>query len=164
VLNLTKVENQTILTDVTTFNLSEQIRSAVLLFEEKWTEKQLELQLEFDEYTIDANEELLRHVWINLIDNAVKFAGRCGTVGVTVHEEHDRLVVAVSNTDSEIAPDKLERIFNKFYQGDESHATEGNGIGLAIVRRVVELHGGEVCAESANGLTTFTVQLPKRQG
>jgi signal transduction histidine kinase len=164
VLNLTKVENQTILTGVTSFNLSEQIRSSILLFEETWTEKNLDLQLDFEEYTVEANEELLRHVWINLIDNAVKFAGRCGTVGVTVHEEHDRLVVAVSNTDSEIAPDKLERIFNKFYQGDESHATEGNGIGLAIVRRVVELHGGEVCAESANGLTSFTVQLPKRQG
>ena len=164
VLNLTKVENQTILTGVTSFNLSEQIRSAILLFEEKWTAKNLDLQLDFDEYMIEANEELLRHVWINLIDNAVKFVGRCGTVAVTVHEEGEQLVVTVSNTDSEIAPEKLDRIFNKFYQGDESHATEGHGIGLAIVRRVVELHGGEIGARSYNGLTTFTVQLPKRQG
>lgn len=164
VLDLTKVENQTILTGITSFNLSEQIRSSILLLEQKWTEKNLDLQLDFEEYTVEANEELLRHVWMNLLDNAVKFAGRCGTVGVSIREEHDRLVVAISNTDSEIAPDKLGRIFNKFYQGDESHATEGNGIGLAIVKRVVDLHGGEVAAESVNGLTTFTVQLPKRQG
>ena len=73
VLNLTKVENQTILTNVSSFNLSEQIRSAILLFEEKWTEKSIDLQLDFDEHEIAANEELLKQVWINLIDNAVKF-------------------------------------------------------------------------------------------
>ena len=163
VLNLTKVENQTILTDVTRFNLSEQIRSAMLLFEQKWTEKNLDLRLDFGEYTVEANEELLRHVWINLLDNAVKFVGRCGTVSVTIREEHDRLEVAISNTDSEIPADQLDRIFHKFYQGDESHATEGNGIGLAIVHRVVTLHGGEVTVTSNAGLTTFTVLLPRAQ-
>ena len=163
VLNLTKVENQTILTDLSRFNLSEQVRSAVLLLEEKWAAKNIDLQLDFDEYMIEANEEMLKQVWINLIDNAVKFVPRCGTVELEVIDAGENLCVKVSNTGSEIPQDKLDKIFNKFYQADESHATQGNGIGLAIVKGIVELHNGKVCANSVNGITIFTVVLPKKQ-
>ena len=163
VLNLAKVENQAILTDLCEFNLSEQLRSSVLLLEGKWSNKDLNLVLDFPEYTLEANEELLRHVWINLLDNAIKFTEPRGTVSVAIKDIGDELAVSVSNTGKEIAPEKLERIFNKFYQADESHATEGNGIGLAVVKRVVELHSGSVEVISANGLTTFTVSLPKQQ-
>lgn len=163
VLNLTKVENQTILTDVSRFNLSEQVRSAVLLLEEKWTAKNIDLQLDFDEYVIEANEEMLKQVWINLIDNAVKFVPRCGTVDLEVYEKGEQLCVKVSNTGSEIPYDKQDKIFSKFYQVDESHATQGNGIGLAIVKSIVELHNGNVSVNSGNGVTTFTVVLPKKQ-
>lgn len=163
VLNLTKVENQTILTDVSKFNLSEQVRSAVLLLEEKWTQKNVDLQLDFDEYIIEANEEMLKQVWINLIDNAVKFVPRCGTVELEVLDMGESLRVKVSNTGSEIPPEKQERIFSKFYQADESHATQGNGIGLAIVKNIVELHNGEVSVNSGNGITSFFVTLPKEQ-
>lgn len=163
VLNLTKVENQTILTDVSCFNLSEQVRSAVLLLEEKWTNKNIDLQLDFDEFMIEANEEMLKEVWINLIDNAVKFVPRCGTVELEVLDAGKELCVKVSNTGSEILPEKQEKIFNKFYQADESHAMQGNGIGLAIVKRIVELHHGNISVNSGNGLTTFTVLLPKKQ-
>jgi signal transduction histidine kinase len=162
VLNLTKVENQTILSEVTAFNLSEQVRSAVLLLEAKWSEKNIDLQLDFDEHTVEGNEELLKQVWINLMDNAVKFSPRCGAVLLDVTEEGSTVRVTVSNTGPEIPPEKREKIFGKFYQGDESHATEGNGIGLAVVKRVVELHMGsiEVCSEG--GMNTFTVELHKR--
>ena len=163
VLCLTKVENQTILTDVSRFNISEQVRSAVLLLEEKWTSKNIDLQLDFDEYMIEANEEMLRQVWINLIDNAVKFVPRCGTVELEVLDEGESLCVKVSNTGNDIPPEKQEKIFAKFYQADESHATQGNGIGLAIVKRIVELHRGKVCVNSGNGITVFTVVLPKKQ-
>ena len=163
VLNLTKVENQTILTDVSRFNLSEQVRSAVLLLEEKWSSKNIDLQLDFDEYMIEANEEMLKQVWINLIDNAVKFVPRCGTVELEVLDVGENLCVKVSNTGIEIPPEKQEKIFAKFYQADESHATQGNGIGLAIVKSIVELHHGEVSVSSGNGITTFTVVLPKKQ-
>lgn len=163
VLNLTKVENQTILTDVSRFNISEQVRSAVLLLEEKWTSKNIDLQLDFDEFMIEANEELLKQVWINLIDNAVKFVPQCGTVGLEVVDQGETLCVKVSNTGSEIPYDKQEKIFNKFYQADESHATNGNGIGLAIVKRIVELHRGDVTVNSGDGVTTFIVTLPKKQ-
>ena len=163
VLCLTKVENQTILTDVSRFNISEQIRSAVLLLEEKWTGKNIDLQLDFDEYMIEANEEMLMQVWINLIDNAVKFVPRCGTVELEVYDTGDNLCVKVSNTGNDIPLEKQEKLFAKFYQADESHTTQGNGIGLAIVKRIVELHNGSVSVKSANGITTFTVMLPKKQ-
>lgn len=163
VLYLTKVENQTILTDIAPFNLSEQLRSAVLLLEEKWSEKNIELQLEFDELMIEANEEMLKQVWINLIDNAVKFAPRCGTVALKVLEAGESLCVKVSNTGIEIPQEQWEKIFAKFYQADASHALQGNGVGLAIVKRIVTLHKGEVSVNSGNGITTFTVVLPKKQ-
>jgi signal transduction histidine kinase len=163
VLNLTKVENQTILSEVTAFNLSEQVRSAVLLLEAKWSEKNIDLQLDFDEHTVEGNEELLKQVWINLMDNAVKFSPRCGAVLLDVTEEGSTVRVTVSNTGPEIPPEKREKIFGKFYQGDESHATEGNGIGLAIVKRVVDLHGGTVEITCKDGMTSFTVTLPRSQ-
>ena len=161
VMNLTKVENQTILTDLTTFNLSEQIRACVLLLEEKWSRKELDLDLEFPEYTIRANEELLKQVWINLLDNAIKFTPYGGTITVHIRPDgNGRLLTSVTNTGSTIPERDISRIFQKFYQGDTSHATRGNGVGLAIVRRIVELHHGAVWVESQNDVTTFTVALP----
>ncbi len=164
VLNLTKVENQTILTDMTEFNLSEQIRSCILLLSEKWEEKDIEFSLDFDEYTIHADAELLKQVWINLLGNAVKFTQIGGLVEVKIAERGNMFAVSVMNTGSEIAPEQRKKIFNKFYQADESHAGEGNGIGLAIVKRVTELHGGTVEVDSRDGTTTFTVCLPRAQG
>ena len=161
VLILTKVENQAILTDVSRFNLSEQVRSAVLLLEEKWTAKEIDLQLDFEEFMLEANEEMLKQVWINLIDNAIKFAPRGGTVAMEISEADKDMLVKVSNTGSEIPKEKRESIFQKFYQLDESHATQGNGIGLAIVKRIVELHGGSVGVNCEEGLVTFFVSLPK---
>ena len=163
VLSLSKVENQTILTEISRFNVSEQLRSALLLFEEKWSSKNIELELSFDEYFIEANEELLKQIWINLIDNALKFVPREGRIELDVCEQDDEICVKISNTGSEIPLDKQDKIFNKFYQTDESHATRGNGIGLAIVKRIVDLHSGEINVASGEGVTTFTVVLPKDQ-
>ena len=161
VLNLTKVDNQNILTDITRFNLSEQIRSSILLLENKWTKKDIDLRIDFEEHIIEANEELLKQVWINLIDNAVKFVPEKGIIELKISEDNNSLCVAISNTGNTIPPEKLTKIFNKFYQADESHATEGNGIGLAIVKKIVDLHGGGVTAVSENDLTVFSVVLPK---
>ena len=161
VLSLTKVENQTILTDVTEFNLSEQIRSCILMLERKWDSKNLDLQLEFGEHQVQANEELLKQVWINLLDNAIKFTPDGHTVQVRVSENEESLMVAIMNTGSEIPPEDQKKIFHKFYQADQSHATQGNGVGLAVVKRIVQLHGGEISVSSENEVTVFTVQLPK---
>lgn len=161
-LNLTRIESQTILTGLTEYNLSEQLRAAVLLLEQKWRRKGLELDLDFQEHTIWANEELLKQVWINLLDNAVKFSVDGGTVRVQIHEADGLLSVSVANEGPEIPPESRKKIFNKFYQADESHAAAGHGIGLAIVKRVVELHGGTVAVGTDRGETVFTVELPKR--
>jgi signal transduction histidine kinase len=160
VLNLTKIENQTILTGVTRFNVSEQIRSCVLLLEEKWTAKELGLSLDFDEYLISANEEMLRQVWINLLDNAVKFADRGGEIRVRITKGGEILLVSVANTGSTVPPEERERIFRKFYQTDKSHSVAGNGIGLAVVREIVKLHRGSVSVSGESGFTVFTVALP----
>lgn len=164
VLDMTKVENQTILTDVTRYNLSEQIRGSVLmLLEGKWAKKEIEFSVEFDEYMIVANQELLRHVWTNLLDNAIKFSPEGGTVEVTIRERGADLTVTVSNSGREIPREQFGKIFNKFYQADESHSAEGNGIGLALVKKITELHEGSVSVCSENGVTAFTVVLPKAQ-
>ena len=163
VLNLTKVENQAILTDRTEFNLSEQIRSCIVVLSEKWEQKEIEYVLEFDECSIHANEELMKQVWINLLGNAVKFSPKGGLIEVKIAEDALTTTVSIMNTGSEIAPEHQKKIFNKFYQADESHASEGNGIGLAIVKRITELHEGTVSVSSGNGTTTFTVVLPRTQ-
>jgi len=161
VLNLTKVENQTILTGVSEFNLSEQIRNCFLLLERKWSRKNITPELDFGEHTVRANEEMLKQVWINLIDNAVKFADEGTTVRVTITETEDHIFVSVSDTGVEIPPELKERIFQKFYQADESHSSEGNGVGLAVVKEVIKLHNGDVTVSSGNHKTVFTVSLPK---
>ena len=161
VLNLTKVENQTILTDVTEFNLSEQLRSCVILLEKKWDAKGLELRVDFDEYMIRGSMELLKQVWINLLDNAIKFSPVGGSISITIEKRERKVEVAVSNTGTAIPEENMGRIFDKFYQGDVSHSSEGSGVGLAIVKRIVQLHGGTVGVLSEKGVNTFRVELPE---
>lgn len=161
ILELTKVENQSILTDISHYNVSEQLRSALVLLEGKWSKLNIELDFDFDEYYISGNEELLKQVWINLLDNAIKFVDKGGMISAKIIPSENDLRIDISNTGTTIPFEKQKYIFNKFYQVDESHSTKGNGIGLAIVKRITELHKGSVSVKSENGLTTFTVCLPK---
>ncbi|MCH5189707.1 MAG: HAMP domain-containing histidine kinase [Oscillospiraceae bacterium] len=160
VLSLTKIENQVILTDISSFNLSEQIRNSVLLLQSKWEKKNLELILDFDEYYVNAHEEMLKQVWINIVDNAVKFTPENGKIEIDIRKQGQIITVSVINTGEPISEEKIPLIFNKFYQGDESHTSEGNGIGLAIVKHVVNLHHGEIKVKSQNGTTCFKLILP----
>lgn len=160
VLNLSRIENQTILGQTNRFNLSEQIRSCILLLERRWSAKHLDLSLDFGEYEIEADPELLKEIWINLLDNAVKFTPEYGLIRVTIQPGAEGIRVAVTNTGSTIPPEKKDRIFQKFYQADESHATQGNGVGLAIVKKVVDLHHGQLNVSCDENSTTFTVVLP----
>ena len=159
-LYLSKVESQGILTNKTQFNISEQIRSALLLLEKKWSQKSLSLSIDFDEFSVTANEDMLMHVWINIIDNAIKFATPKSELKISIESLDSRLSVAITNEGEAIKENELTLIFNKFYQSDKSRSTEGNGIGLSIVQHIVMLHSGKVYAKSANGKTTFTVELP----
>jgi len=163
VLALTRVENQTILSSTSHYNLSEQLRGSILLLAEKWERKDIDFALAFGELYIEAEEELLKQVWINLLDNAIKFSPPGGLVKLEIDEQPESITVAITNSGTEISPENRNRIFNKFYQADESHAGEGSGIGLAIVHRVVELHRGEVWVDCADGCCRFSVRLPRRR-
>ncbi len=162
VLNLTKIENQSILTDISTYNLSEQIRSAVLLLEDKWSKKDIDLNLDLGEYSITANEELLKQVWINLLDNAVKFSPEKERVDINLTDSTYTLTFTISNK-GYLSEENIKKIFNKFYQADESHAGEGSGVGLAIVKKITQLHRGHIEVTCKDSVTTFTLTLPKSQ-
>ena len=147
ILQLSKIENQSVLSQKHRYNLSEQIRNCVLLLEKKWK--------------IEADEDLLKQVWLNLIDNAVKFSEPDCAFRISIEKADNRIRVNVANTGPDIPEQSLPYIFDKFYQADESHSGKGNGIGLAVVKRIVKLHGGEVKAESSGGKTEFTVTIPQ---
>ena len=162
VLTLSKIENQSILREKTKYNISEQIRTCIVLLEKKWSKKNLDLILDFDEYYIEANNELMKQVFINLIDNAIKFSFDNKELVITILEKKNSIVVNIIDEGVEIKEENIEKIFNKFYQVDGSEFTEGNGIGLSIVKHIVELHNGKISAYSKNNKTTFTLELPKK--
>lgn len=159
VLNLTKIENQIILTNVTDFNLSEQLRTCVLMLEDKWLKKELDIEILFDEYTVNGNEELLKQVWINIIDNAIKFTPEGGMLKISASQTDTETKVSVFNTGSYIRKEDYVRIFSKFYQADTSHSGEGNGIGLATVKTIIQLHKGKIDVNSDDSGTEFVVTL-----
>lgn len=161
VLELTKLENQSILTCISTYNVSEQIRRVMVLLEKKWGSKNIVPALNFNEYMITANEELLKQVWINLIDNAIKFTPEAGELEIKISNDETSTHVDVINEGALISDEEKDRIFRKFYQCDKSHASEGNGIGLAIVKRIVDLHNGKVEVSSYNGRNIFSIIIPK---
>ena len=163
ILSLTKVENQTILTDVKEYNLSEQIRHSILVLEKKWTKKDLEICADFLEFMINGDQDLLKQVWLNLLDNAIKFSPAGGTVTVRLKRKPHTLEVSIINHGPKIQEVEVKRLFDKFWQGDTSHASEGTGVGLSIVRKIVELHKGIVQVSSTEAETIFTVLLPVKQ-
>ena len=159
ILNLTRIENQGILTGQTTFNISEQIRKCVLLLEKKWTKKGLQLDVDFDEYVVTANEDMFKQVWFNLLDNAIKFANVGGILRIGIEKLGGRIAVAISNEGQEISKEEQEKIFQKFYQSRSSDVKRGNGIGLSIVKHIVDLHKGSISVNCQDGFTTFTIEL-----
>ena len=160
VLYLSKLEKQAILTDRRRFDLSEQLRRVMALLDGRFAEKRLDVLFDSPEYFVSGNAEMLQQVWINLLDNAIKFSPDGGQIRVSVGQDGDQIRVRVSNQGDSIPPEVQAHIFDKFYQGDTSHATAGNGLGLSIVRRITELHGGEVTVRSSRGITTFEAALP----
>lgn len=163
ILKLNKLENQQIFPTPTEFDLSEQLCSCLLGFEDAWESKELEIETEIqDNVPMKSDPELLSLVWNNLISNAVKFTPHGGTVRVGMKAEGNFVVVSVSDTGCGMTPEVGQHIFEKFYQGDTSHATQGNGLGLALVKRVVDILGGEIGVQSVFGSgSTFTVKLKR---
>ncbi|AGC68666.1 alkaline phosphatase synthesis sensor protein PhoR [Thermoclostridium stercorarium subsp. stercorarium DSM 8532] len=164
VLLLTKIENQQFITNQAEYDLDEQIRNCIILLEKQWSKKNLEMNLNLSNVKIFSDEELLSHLWINLIDNAVKYTDDNGRISITLYETGDNIVFRISDNGKGMDEYTIKHIFDKFYQADKSRSTHGNGLGLSIVKRIVELCRGEITVDSKLGAgTTFTVILPKCQ-
>ena len=160
ILKLDKLENQQIFPEPTVYDLSEQLRECLLQFEDAWERKQLVIDADLEEVLIRADGELLTLVWNNLFSNAVKFSPRGGRINLTLRQEGGYAVVKVADNGAGMTPEVGRHIFERFYQGDASHATQGNGLGLALVKRVIDIIDGEISVASTLGQgTTFTVKL-----
>ena len=164
ILKLNKLENQQIFPRPKEFDLGEQLCECLLGFEDAWEKKNLEIETDIqDDVRIKSDPELLSLVWNNLISNAVKFTPEGGTVGVTLKADEKKVSVSVRDTGCGMTAETGKHIFEKFYQGDTSHATQGNGLGLALVKRVVDILGGEIAVQSVYGQgSTFTVSIRRR--
>ncbi len=163
ILKLNRLENQTIFPQKTVFDLGEQLCESLLQYESVWEKANIEIETDIeDEVKVEADAELLSLVWNNLFSNAFKFTGEGGKVSVSLTTDGNCAVVSVSDTGCGMPPEVGAHIFEKFYQGDTSRATQGNGLGLALVKRVVDIMQGEIGVESAVGKgTTFTVKIEK---
>ncbi len=161
ILKLNKLENQQIFPQPKEFDLGEQLCECLLGFEDAWEKKELEIETDIEEdVRIRSDPELLSLVWNNLISNAVKFTLEGGTIGVSLQTEGNTVTVSVRDTGCGMKPEVGQHIFEKFYQGDTSHATQGNGLGLALVKRVVDILNGEIGVQSVYGQgSTFTVKF-----
>lgn len=161
-LKLNKIEKQAILPAPEPYDLVQQISTCALLFEEQWDNKSIAFTADIEDYaTINADAGLLEIVWNNLFSNAVKFSEVGGSITLIQTSDTDTVTVSISDTGSGMTAETITHIFDKFYQGDTSHTAEGNGLGLALVQRIVELFDGTITVNSEIGVgSTFTVQLP----
>ena len=163
ILMLTKLENQQYVTEQSVCYIDEQIRHALLIFEKQWSEKDLDLQLDMDEISYETDEHMLLQVWVNLLSNAIKFSPKGGRLTVVLKREGDLIVAEISDEGPGIPPKEAEKIFERFYQSDRSRTTEGNGLGLALVKQIACLLGGTVSVKSEEGKgSTFLFTLPQK--
>lgn len=161
ILLLSRLEHQELEIQKETYALDEQIREAILLFETKWTQKKLCLEVDLSAIRYKGNKELLMQVWQNLIGNAVKFVAQKGEIRITLRIEKNDVIVTVADNGIGMSEAVQKRIYEKFYQADTSRTGIGNGLGLALAKRIVDLHDGTLTVASAEGKgTMFTVTLP----
>ncbi len=160
ILKLNKLEHQELNIDYKKIRLADMLSNAVIEFEDLIDKKQLEIECDFDEVELISSESYLEIVWNNLLSNAIKFTDIGGKITVTLKKTTDGCAVEITDTGCGISPETGARIFDKFYQGDTSHSSEGNGLGLALVKKVITLIGGEISVKSQVGMgSTFKVIL-----
>lgn len=162
-LKLNKLERQTIQPEVKPYDLCQQLCECVFQFEDVWEQKEITFSADIeDRAVIQADPELMELVWTNLLSNAVKFTPQNGRIELKQISEPEDIVVTITDTGCGMEPATLNRIFDKFFQGDTSHATEGNGLGLSLVQRILQLSEGSIIVNSTVGVgSSFTVRLPK---
>ncbi|MDR3596210.1 HAMP domain-containing sensor histidine kinase [Clostridium sp.] len=161
ILQISRLENQELIIEKSEFKLDEQLRQSLLLLEQKWSSKNIDLDIDLDPITFYGNEELLMQAWANLLSNAIKFSHDNGTITCALKKSSNMVIAVISDNGIGMTEEVQQHIFDKFYQGDKSHSSEGNGLGLALVKRIIDLCGGtiEVQSKSEKG-STFTVKLP----
>jgi signal transduction histidine kinase len=161
ILKLNKLENQQIFPEAQRYNLGEQLCECLLAFENTWEQKELGLDIQIEEdVLVEADRELLNLVWNNLFSNAMKFTPPCGRVAVRLETDNADAVVTVTDTGCGMSRETGQHIFEKFYQGDASHGTQGNGLGLALVKRIIDITGAEISVTSELGKgSCFTVRF-----
>ena len=161
ILKLNKLENQQIFPERKEFDLGEQLAECLLQFEDIWEKKSIEIETDIaEDVRINADPELLSIVWNNLFSNAVKFTEPGGTVFVGLQADKNTAAVTVRDTGCGMSPETGRHIFEKFYQGDTSHSAQGNGLGLALVKRVIDIENGQISVDSVEGRgTVFAVKL-----
>jgi signal transduction histidine kinase len=163
VLNLTKIENQFVLSDIKPFNLSEQIRRAILLLDAKWSNKNLDMNIQLEEVFYTGNEDMLYQVWVNLLDNSIKFSNDGGELEIRLRETPESVLFTLRDYGCGMNSETKTHAFDKFYQGDHSRTVDGNGLGLSVVKKVLSLHDGSITIESKPGEgASISILLPKK--
>ena len=162
ILKLTKLENQKTVGKKTRFSLDEQIRKILLVLEPEWSKKKIDLDIDLEDIMYVGSEELMAQIWQNIINNAIKFTPEGGKISVKLFRNEKNISAEIWDNGPSIAPDVKAKIFDKFYQGDRSRATEGNGLGLALVKRIIELSEGSIEVENdmKKGGVCFRISLP----
>lgn len=161
ILMISRLENDTVKVNPAKFSLDEQIRRIILTFEEKWSEKNLNLDIDLDSVQYYGDEDLLYNVWLNLISNAIKFSNQDGLLKVKLVNNQYNVVVTIEDCGIGMSQNALNRIYEKFYQSDSSRASEGNGLGMTLVKNICDICGAEIKIHSELGKgTRFTVILP----
>lgn len=161
ILKISKLENRECDLEKTTFDVAEQIRQAILLMEAQWTAKSIDLDIDLVPAELEVNEELIMQVWTNVIGNAIKFSPGGGRIIIRSCVDGDSYRVEVKDFGLGMTEETVKRVFEKFYQGDNSHGNEGNGLGLPLVKKILDFCEGSVSVESELGIgSTFTICLP----
>lgn len=164
ILLISRVENQNMPFEKKSYRLDEQIREAIVLLEPKWAEKEIDFDVDLQNIEYLGAQGPLYHVWSNLIGNAIKFSSPGGLIRIRLYRESDSIVFSVEDTGPGISKEDQSRIFEKFYQADASHKSEGNGLGLALARKILDVIGGTIGVYSALGEgAVFTVRLPDKK-
>ena len=161
ILKLTKLENQAIITDKEDFYIDEQIRHSYVLMQHELANKNIEIEFDLTQIKYNGNPELVQQIWNNILGNAVKFTKENGQISISCCKNNNEAIITVK--DNGIGMDKVttRNIFDKFYQGDKSHWEQGNGLGLSIVNRILELCNGTIDIKSELGKgSEFIIMLP----
>lgn len=161
ILKLSKLENEGMITNKTIFSLDEQIRKVIVLLEHEWSKKNIDFNINLESLSFKGDDELLQQVWINLISNSIKFSNINSTISIKLIKLKSCIKITISDKGIGMDENTMERIFEKFYQGDKTHASEGNGLGLSLVKRIIDLCEGKIYVKSipCKG-TTFIIELP----